>query len=116
MPRFKMKSTLTFAYFIFPTWLGGWYHHLHFTAQNLTLSSEEQPAQSQEDCRRQGSGPCPSAPGVVTLSSSTQDKPTRLFISRDNWRLRDRYSRWPFSHFMTVIYGIPIFLVTLEAS
>lgn len=67
MPRFKMKSTLTFAYLIFPTWLGGRYHHLHFTAQNLTLSSEEQPAQSQEDCRRQGSGPCPSAPVCCAL-------------------------------------------------
>lgn len=67
MHRFKMKPVLAASYLIFLTPVGGRYHHLHFTAQDLMLRSKKQLAQSQENWKRQESGPGVSAPTRCTL-------------------------------------------------
>lgn len=45
----KMEPVLASSYLIFLTPVGGRYHHLHFTAQDLTLRSKKQLARSQEN-------------------------------------------------------------------
>lgn len=47
--RCKTEPVLASSHLIFLTPVGGRYHHLHFTAQDLTLRSKKQLAQSQEN-------------------------------------------------------------------
>lgn len=66
---FKMKPVLASSHLIFLTPVGGRYHHLHFTAQDLALRPKKQLVQSQENWKRQESGPGVSAPTAAPSSS-----------------------------------------------